>query len=387
VVAEVAASVVLLVCCGLLLRALWRVETVDPGFRADGVLTLRTALPLPRYAPTASRGRFYAQVLSDVRALPGVSDAAYVSGLPMVMRGGVWEVVVPGEAQERGAQPKASARFVSPGFFAALGMPIRAGRDIRDSDTLEAPHVVVISESLAKRHWPGQDPIGRRFRFGPAGDRTVVGVVGDIRVRGLERASEPQVYLGHQQVADGSIIGYTPRDLVIRTTVPPTDILRSTREIIRRADPQQPISDVRLLSEIVDGETAPRRVQVRVLAAFAAVALLLAAVGLHGLLSFAVRSRAPEIGVRIALGARSADILSMVLGEALRMAVVGVALGIPLAYSAGRSMEALLAGVRPTDAATFVTATTLCALMTLAGSLLPAIRAVRVNPIEVMRAE
>jgi predicted permease len=387
VVAEVAASVVLLVCCGLLLRALWRVETVDPGFRADGVLTLRTALPLPRYAPTASRGRFYAQVLSDVRALPGVSDAAYVSGLPMVMRGGVWEVVVPGEAQERGAQPKASARFVSPGFFAALGMPIRAGRDIRDSDTLEAPHVVVISESLAKRHWPGQDPIGRRFRFGPAGDRTVVGVVGDIRVRGLERASEPQVYLGHQQVADGSIIGYTPRDLVIRATVPPTDILRSTREIIRRADPQQPISDVRLLSEIVDGETAPRRVQVRVLAAFAAVALLLAAVGLHGLLSFAVRSRAPEIGVRIALGARSADILSMVLGEALRMAVVGVALGIPLAYSAGRSMEALLAGVRPTDAATFVTATTLCALMTLAGSLLPAIRAVRVNPIEVMRAE
>jgi predicted permease len=387
VVAEVTASVVLLVCCGLLLRALWRVQSVVPGFSADGVLTLRTALPLPRYEPTAARARFYTRVLSDVRALPGVSGAAYISGLPMVMRGGIWGVAIPGEAQDPGTLPLASARFVTPGFFQTLGIPLQAGRDIQDSDTREAPFVAVVSESLVKLHWPGQDPIGRRFRFGPAEERTVVGVVSDIRVRGLERPSEPQVYLSYQQVADGAIIGYTPKDLVIRAAGHSLDLLPSLRAIVRHADPQQPISDVRLLDDIVDGETAPRRTQVRVLAAFAAVAFLLAAVGLHGLLSFAVTSREQEIGVRIALGARSADILSMVLREALQMAAVGLVLGLVLAYTAGRGMEALLAGVRPADAATLLAATGLAALMTLAGSLAPAVRAVRVNPNVVMRSE
>jgi putative ABC transport system permease protein len=213
-------------------------------------------------------------------------------------------------------------------------------------------------------------------------------VVGDVRVRGLERASEPQVYLSYRQVADGSIIGYTPRDLVIRASGgDPRGLLPSVRAIVRRVDPLQPISDVQMLSDLVEGETAPRRIQVRVLAAFAASAVLLAAVGLHGLLSFAVSSRLQEIGVRIALGARSADILSMVLREGVRMAALGLALGLALAYAAGRGMEALLAGVRPGDSATFLAATGLAALMTLAGSLVPAVRAVRVDPMTVMRAE
>jgi predicted permease len=371
VVAEVAASVVLLVGCGLLLRALWRVQNVDPGFRTAGVLTLRTALPLPRYGPTASRAQFYARVLSEVRALPGVSDAAYVSGL----------------AQDPGALPPASARFVTPGFFATLGIPLRAGRDVRDSDTRDSPFVAVVSESLAERHWPGQDPIGRHFQFGPAGERTVVGVVSDIRVRGLERASEPQVYLSHQQVENGAIIGYTPKDLVLRSAGPPLDLLPSLRAIVRHADPQQPISEVRSLDDVVLGETAARRVQVRVLAAFAAVAFVLAAIGLHGLLAFAVTSRAQEIGVRVALGARSADILSMVLREAVQMASGGLLVGLVVGYAAGRGLETLLAGVRPADAATFLAATGLAALMTLLGSLPPAVRALGIDPIEVMRSE
>jgi putative ABC transport system permease protein len=385
-VGEVTASVVLLVGCGLLLRALWRVQGVDPGFRAEGVLTLRTALPWPRYAPTAERARFYTSVLSEVRALPGVSSAAYVSFLPMVMRGGIWPVVVPGQVEGPERRPMAALRFATPGFFSTLGIPLRSGRDLADSDTREAPFVAVISESLGKRVWPGLDPIGRTFQFGLA-DRTVVGVVGDIRVRGLEGQSEPQVYLSSRQVADGSIIGYTPKDLVIRTAGDPYLLLPSVREIVRRADPQQPISDVRLLSEIVLGETAPRRVQVYVLAAFAATALLLAAIGLHGLLSFVVSSRLQEIGVRMALGARSPDILSMVLREALLMAALGLVLGLPLAYAAGRGMEALLAGVRPSDAATFLAAAGLAAVMALLGSLAPALRALRVDPLTAMRVE
>jgi hypothetical protein len=243
-----------------------------------------------------------------------------------------------------------------------------------------------VSESFARRTWPGQDALGRRFLFASA-ERTVVGVVGDIRVRGLERASEPQVYLPSKQVPDGAIIGYVPKHLVLRASSDPMALVGSVREIVRGADPQLPVSNVRLLSDIVAGETAPRRIQVRVLAGFAATALLLAAIGLHGLLSFAVSARAQEIGVRLALGARSSHILSMVLGDALRMAAAGLALGLVLAYAAGRAMQALLAGVPPADGATFLAAAVLAAVMTLAGSLVPAVRALLVDPLIAMRAE
>jgi ABC-type antimicrobial peptide transport system permease subunit len=213
-------------------------------------------------------------------------------------------------------------------------------------------------------------------------------VVGDIRVRGLERTSEPQVYLSSRQVADGSIIGYTPKDLVLRSSgADPLALLPAVRDIVKRADPTQPISDVRLLSEIVDGETAARRVQVRVLAAFAAAAFLLAAIGLHGLLSFAVSTRAQEIGVRMALGARSADILALVLREAAAMAAAGLVLGLGVAYAAGRGMEALLAGVRPADGLTFGAAIVLASVMALVGGLAPARRAMAVDPSTAMRAE
>src|SRR5262249_51621530 len=160
-------------------------------------------------------------------------------------------------------------------FFDTLRIPLRAGRDIRESDAREAPFVAVVSESLVRRHWPGQDPIGRRFQFGLA-ERTVVGVVGDIRVRGLERASEPQAYLSYQPVGAAPIIAYTPKDLVIRASGDPARVLPSVRAIVRAADPQQPVSNVRLLSEIVEDETGPRRIQVSVLSAFAAAAFALA---------------------------------------------------------------------------------------------------------------
>jgi ABC-type antimicrobial peptide transport system permease subunit len=189
-------------------------------------------------------------------------------------------------------------------------------------------------------------------------------------------------------VPDGSIIGYIPKDLVLRAGGgDPRAHLPSVREIVKRADPGQPISDVRLLSEIVEGETAARRVQVRVLAAFAATAFLLAAIGLHGLLSFAVSTRVQEIGVRMALGARSADILSLVLREAATMAAAGLVLGLVLAYAAGRGMEALLAGVRPADGFTFGAAIALASVMALVGGLAPARRAVGVDPTTAMRAE
>lgn len=386
VVVEVTASVALLIASGLLLRAVWRLQSVDPGFRADSVVTLRTALPLPRYEPTAERVRFYRRVLSDVREMPGVRGAAYISYLPMLMRGGIWGVTLEGRPEEPGGGNTASLRFVTPGFFETLRIPIRLGRDVAETDTHDAPFVAVVSDSFVRRNFPGENPLGRRFTFG-FHDRTVVGVVGDIKVRGLEVSSEPQVYLSYQQADDGEIIGYVPKDLVVRTSGPPGRAVPAIRDIVRRVDAQIPLSDIRPLSEIVRAETAPRRVQAWVLVAFAGIAVLLAGAGIHGLLALTVSSRLREIGVRMAMGACPRDILRMVLRQAAVLAGAGVALGVLVAYAAGRAMQALLAGVSPGDAATFAAAVALSVATALLGSLLPALRAVRVDPMAVMRAE
>ncbi len=386
VIAELAISTVLLISSGLLIRALWRLQSTDPGFRSEGVLTLRTALPMPKYEKTAPRVQFYSRVLSEIRALPGVSGAAYISFLPMVMRGGIWPVIVEGRPQDPAESNVVSLRFVTPGFFATLGIPLRQGRDVSESDNAQSPLVAVVSESFAKRYWPGADPLRRRFRCA-FHDRTVVGVVSDIRVRGLERSSEPQVYLPCQQVPDGDVTWYAPKDLVIRSSVETAMLLPAVRRIVRNVDVEQPISSVRMLSDIVEAETGPRQVQVRVLGSFAAIACILAGVGIYGLLSFAVSQRAPEIGVRMALGAQSSQILTMFLREGMALAAAGIALGLALAYAAARAMQALLAGVRPADTLTFSTAVGLSLALTIIASLYPALRAARVDPASVIRAE
>ena len=386
VIAEVMASVVLLVSSGLLMRALWKLRGTDPGFRADGVLTLRTALPRPKYEKAASRKTFYARVLSEIRQLPGVSSVAYISFLPMTMRGGIWPVSIDKEFVDRAVSHSASMRFVTPGFFTSLSIPLQLGRDVSESDTADQPYAAVVSQSFVRRYWPNENPLGRHFQLA-FHDRMVVGVVGDVRVRGFEQNSEPQVYLPYNQTEDGNFPFYTPQDLVVRSSAAPAMLMPAIRRIIQSADREQPISDVRMMSEIVEDETASRSLQLRVLGAFAAIAILLAAIGIHGLLWFAVSQRAREIGVRIALGAQSSDILGMVIRQGLLLATVGLAAGVTLAYAAARTLESLLAGVGPGDTATFLAAAGLCLVMTLLGSLLPALRAVRVDPITVIRSE
>jgi predicted permease len=399
VIAAVAVSVMLSIGSGLLIRALWRVQSTPTGFRPEGVVTLRTWLPLPKYDPVVRRMAFYNRVLDDIRALPGVKSAAYISFLPMTVRGGVFTVRVEGRPSRPNEQETASLRFVTPGFFDTIGTPLKRGRDVSNSDVYSddannTMFAAVISESFARQYFPGQDPIGRRFNFAFR-NRTVVGIVGNIKVRGLEANSEPQVYLPASQGPNGGVPRYSPKDLVIRTsattdedtTAAAAALMPAVRAIIARADPEQPISDVRTLSDIVAADTAPRVTQVRVLGVFAGIAFLLAGIGIHGLLSFAVSHRAPEIGVRMAMGARRRDILGMVLGEGLTLAIIGVIAGVALAYAAGRSLEALLAGITPWDLPTFATGIAVSLAMTIVGSLLPALRAVRVDPLVVMRSE
>ena len=396
VVAEIVASMVLIVTVGLLTQALLKVQSVDPGFKTNNVLTVRTTLPRPKYLKAALREQFYRRVLNDVKALPGVESASYISFLPMVMRGGVWPVLstIPDPASpQRFVHPdlkderRASLRYVTPDFFSTVRTPILRGRDVSDEDTPATPPVAVVSESLVRQYFPDRDPIGQQFAFAFK-VRTIVGVVGNIRVRGLERdTSEPQVYLAASQFTDGEPLFYAPQDLAIRASVPVATLVPAVRSIIAAADPLLPITNLRTLEEIVALETAPRTVQLRVLGAFAVVAFLLAAIGIHGLLAFTVSARAREIGVRIALGAKSRDIIAMVMGRSAVMAVVGVAIGAVLAYAAGRSMQAVLFGVDPANPAVFAAAIALAMLMTLAGSLLPAWWAVRIDPIQATRTE
>jgi predicted permease len=280
----------------------------------------------------------------------------------------------------------ASIRYVTPGYFDAMGTPIKRGRDVSESDARDRQFVAVVSESFVKRYWPNEDPIGHHFTFAYA-DREVVGVAGDVRFRGLERVSEPQVYLASPQVNDGAITFYAPKALAVRTSGQPATLAAAIREIVRRADPKLPVTEMQTLRDMVDLDTASRSVQVRVLSAFALIAFILAAVGIHGLLSFAVSQRTAEIGVRVALGAQARDILSMVLTRSALLAIAGVVPGIALAFAAGRSMEALLAGVKPADALTLAAAVALSILMTVAGSLAPTIRALRVDPITALRSE
>ena len=384
VVSQVALSVVLLVSVGLLGRALWRVSATDTGFRSKGVLTLSTALPWPKYGITARRNAFYQPVVTGIRALPGVRNAAYITGLPMVMRGRIWGVKPEMPFVTFTDDPAVSSRFVTPGFFETMSIPITEGRDISWADTADAPLVAVVSQSFVQEMWPGASGIGRRFRVMNT-DRTIVGVVGNIRVRGLEQPSEPQMYLSSQQVPDNAVMGYAPQELVVRADADPTGLLPSIRQIVQRADPEQPISNVRLLEDVVTDQIAPRAVQARVLGGFAGVAMLLAAIGLYGLLAFAISTRMREIGLRMALGATPGSIVGLVVRRGLILGAMGIAIGCAAAYGAGRWIESLLAGISPHDPAIFLAAIGLTLTLALIGTLLPAIRASRVSPLEAAR--
>ena len=386
VVAQIAASIVLLVCAGLMMRALMRVQTIDPGFAAANVLTMRTSLPAAKYQTTASKTQFYDRVRSEVAALPGVTHVAYTSGAPMAMRGGIWPVEIKGQGavQQELQTSTAILRIVTPGLFQTLGIGLRSGRDVADSDTFDSRFVAVVSESFASRYWPRGDAIGRTFKFAFF-DRTIVGITGDIRVRGLERISEPQVYVPYRQFPDGGVPFYAPKDLLIKSAADPTSLIPAVRAIIRAADPELPISNVRTMEDIVALETASRRTQISVLGIFAGIALLLAGVGIHGLLAFAVSQRRQEIGVRMALGARPVNVLSMVMRESSVLAGIGCVTGMVLGYFAGRAFDAILAGVRPTDVPTFLAAAGVTVVMTLSGSLIPALKAVRVDPSTALR--
>jgi putative ABC transport system permease protein len=390
VVAEVATSVMLLIGAGLLVRALVRVSSLDPGFRTEGVLTLRTSLPIPKYFPVAERERFYDAVLERVRALPGVHSAGYTGFLPFVMRGVIWPVGVDGDPRAgEPPVPQSLFRMVTEGYLKAIGVPVLEGRGFDSRDTLETRKMAVVSESFARRFWDDENPINKRFRFQLPWMEvpyTVAGVVPDIKSRGLERTVIPQVYVLHRQIEEGMYF-HAPKDLAVHAEGDVRGLIPALRRIIWDVDPEQPISDVRTMAELFAGETANRRHQLQLLGTFAGLAFLMATLGIYGVLSFLVSQRRQEIGVRMALGAKTANILSLILGQGLVLSMLGLGIGLLGGYLLGTTMGHLLFGVRPADPLVLGSSALACLAASLLACSVPAWRATRVDPLEVVRGD
>ncbi len=385
VAAEVALAFMLLAGAGILVRTLWNMQQVDRGFRIDRIASARLSLPAAQY-PTVTVGQaFYAQLLERVRALPGVEAAAMTTGvlLPEVANSTVFE------AEGRPLPPPEQRieypfETVSTGYFEALGIPLVAGRTFRDSDTADAQQVVIINESLAKRDWPDQDPIGKRIR--PAGGddnswMTVVGVIRDLRRSDVTRAVRPEMYFPLLQSPTRTLT------LVVRTAGDPQAIIPALRAEVRQLNPQLPLFATRTLASELSETMEEPRFRAVLLAGFAVIALVLAAIGIYGVTAHAVGQRRHEVGIRMALGARGTDVLGLMMKQHLKPAIIGIVLGVIGAIGVSRSLETLVFGVAAADPLTLAGMGLALVLVAAVACWIPARRATTVDPLVALRVD
>jgi putative ABC transport system permease protein len=355
------------------------VQRVSSGFDPERVLTVGIAPGATRYTP-AQRAEFWERVVRAVSQVPGVQRAGAVSRLPLLpgnsTRGLAIKDVPPN------VQATANYRTAAPDYFGVMGIPLLRGRWFEDGDREGRPRVAIISSSMAQRYWTGRDPIGQHFQIDvPGPEYTVVGVVGDVRSASLELAPQPTLYVPYRQDAFPSMV------IVVKTPAAASSMANAIRAAIWQVDKDQPVGAVLTMDEQLSHSLQRRRFSVTLLSIFGAVAALLAAVGLYGVLAFIVAQRRREIGVRMALGATGRDVIRDVLGHGLRLSAFGVSIGLALALAITRLMSALLFGTSPTDVATFAGAAMLLALIAAIASLIPALRASRVDPLVALRDE
>jgi putative ABC transport system permease protein len=384
VVLQVAAALVLLAGAGLMLRTMANLRGLELGFRPDHLLTMRTTLPQSKYREPAQRLSFYDRVIADVRALPGVEGAAYASVLPFLSPGNTLWFAIDGITPSPDDPQDTLFRVGTSDYLKTLGVQLVEGRLLDQRDGVDAPRAVVVNDTLARKYWPRRSALGGRMRLGDAQGPwyTIVGVVKDVRERGHTLAQKPLVYLTNAQR-----LGSIPEYLVLRTASAPADLVESIRRVIARIDPDQPISAVRTMDEIVDLDVADRHQQMILLGAFAGLALLLASIGLYGVLSYAVTQRSREIGLRIALGATAGTVLRLVVARGLILTAIGLSIGLAVAWAATRALQSVLYGVSAGDSTTYATVVALLASIALLASYLPARRASRLDPISVLRAD
>ncbi len=387
VVGEIALSLLLLVASGLLLESFVKLRRGDPGFRSDHVLTLGIPVPQTENPDFFRRSQFFQTILERVRALPGVRIAGVTSVLPLTWKSGMAAFLPDGVVQPD-VQYGALDRVVSPGYFEAMRIPLLRGRLFDDHDGPDAPSAAVINETMARKFWPNEDPLGKRFKFNLVGGNfrlfQIVGIVGDVRQMGLNAPPKEEMYFPHWQ-ANGNYM--VPSTLVVRTTSDPESLVSAVREAVWSVDPNQPVSDVLTMDDVLDREVAQTRVQAVLLGGLAALALTLASVGIYGVMAYLVMQQTREIGVRVALGAQPRDILGLVLGRGTRLTLMGVGVGVAAALLTTGLMRSLLFGVSPMDPLTIASVAVLLTFVALLASYIPARRAMRIDPMVALKYE
>jgi predicted permease len=369
VVAETMLAVVLAIGAGLLVKSLWKLHRVDPGYHTEHVLTMRLALPASAYEKASQIASFHRQLRERIEALPEVEAAGGVTHLPLASRRGDWNfypedrVIEPGQPKPRG-----DWQVVTPGYFQAMGVPILRGRDIRDSDDVQSPLVLLVNRALAERYWPGESPVGQRIRLGGNDNNpfvTIAGVVSDIRHQGLGEEAVPELYFPQAQAA--KMMGRSESRtffLAVRTAGPPERLARAVRAELAAIDADLPVAEV-----------------------FAGMALLLGAVGIFGVMSYQVAERTREIGIRLAIGAAPRRVLGQVVGQGLRLTLTGILLGLGTALVASRALASLLYAVQPADPLIFAGVAAVLGLVALGASYIPARRAAYIDPVVTLRTE
>ncbi|HZP23910.1 MAG TPA: ADOP family duplicated permease, partial [Terriglobales bacterium] len=393
VVAEVALSLMLLIGAGLLIRTLWALRGVNPGFDPTHVITMTVSIPSNKFASPQQQAGFFDQVLQRVRALPGVQAAGVIDALPLSGGGSHQPVQIQGQPVVPMAdQPEVDVRSISPGYMSAMHIPLLRGREFNDSDVAGKPGVVLISQSMARQFWPNDDPMGKRLDmyFFPGMTREVVGVVADIKDDALSQTrSASMLYMPLAQLSaprggQWHSFGMT---LAARTQTEPTSVVAGIRNVVREIDADTPLLNIKTMQDTVDDSLLQQRFTMFLLVAFAALAVLLAAVGIYSVLAYSVRRRLRDIGIRMALGAQLRDVLRMVILEGMKPTLLGVVIGVVGALALGRLLSSVIYGVSVRDVATFASVAVLMTAVGLLASTLPAYRATRVDPIKTLHEE
>jgi putative ABC transport system permease protein len=383
VVLEVAAALVLLTGAGLMIQTMAKLRAIDLGFRSDHLLTMRTALG-PKNGDAVKSIDYLDRVLSEVSVLPGVEGAGFASTLPFQSIGNTRGFMIDGGPIDQNYSPDALFRVGSTNYLATLGVKLLDGRLFTESDRKESAPVVIVNETLAHHYWPNGSAVGHHIAFGPKREpRTIVGVVADVQERGYDIRMKPGVYVPITALD----IDWGPDSLIVRTKGDPIALVPSVRRAIASVDPSQPVSELRTMDEIVDLNVADRQQQMTLLGSFAALALVLASIGLYGVLSYSVTQRSREIGLRMAVGASALSVIRMIVARGLALTALGLALGLGAAFLATRALKNLLFGVAATDPFTFASVAALLGIIALIACWAPARRASRVDPITVLREE
>jgi putative ABC transport system permease protein len=407
VVVEVATTLVLLIGAGLMIRSFYRLQTVDPGFSYEHLTSFSVSLPQKKYPKDEQRASFYKQLLENISGLPGVEATAAASGLPLGNNGWQTSFTIDGQPPPpRDQTPLMEACLVTPDYFRAMNIPLKRGRYFTDRDDrsflagkdlsqyknddermMAGVNAIVIDEEFARRYWPNEDPIGKRVRLGGGVDPkapllTVIGVVGRVKMEGLSQDSNRvQGYFSFAQIPNGGMT------VIVKGQSDPNQMIASLRQQVRQVDPDQPIYSIRTMDEIRAESVAPERLNLTLLSIFAGIALVLAIVGIYGVMSYTVTQRTHEIGIRMAIGAQPRDVFKMVIGQGMLLALLGVAFGLIGAFALTRLMTTMLFGVEPTDPATFVSIAVLLTAVALIACYIPGRRATKVDPVVSLRYE